>query len=416
MAGSATPLPATPPLQDARASCAWLTVLTVLLAWPDPPPLLAAMVRPAYFGLLCWFFWRTTQRSPELDGQAMRLVQLGFLVLGVGYTLGALVHIAGLEARHAAFAYLRSVCERGAWFLLGTTLLAYGLMLWLPQVLASHRILREHNARQRGELADAAQARTQLERRLVDADRTSMLGELAATIAHDLRNPLTIVKGTAESLCRRPRSVAEVAEHTAVIRRSIDRADQTIQALIDLARPRAVTLRELDAADAWRCVGELLAVEARRRQVAMHIVAPPRTTLLGDHTLLVQALLNLALNAVQASPADTTVELSARRLRRGRLDGVLFAIADRGSGLPPLRADGGLPPFFTTKPGGTGLGLASCRRIAAEAGGTLRLQRRHRGGTRAWLLLPLRPPASPTTTPSPVATATADTPCPAISC
>ena len=67
--------------------------------------------------------------------------------------------------------------------------------------------------------------------------------QLAASVAHDLRNPLTIVKGTAESLCRRPRTAEEVAAHTDVIRRNIEKADETIESLIDLAKPKQVELQ-----------------------------------------------------------------------------------------------------------------------------------------------------------------------------
>ncbi|HIE70223.1 MAG TPA: hypothetical protein EYP98_08595, partial [Planctomycetes bacterium] len=188
--------------------------------------------------MLTWFFWRARAASPALHSQPMRLICLGFFVLWLGYTLAAVLHISDLEMDHAAAIYLRETCERGAWFLLGTTLISYGLMLWIPEVVRSHRLLAEHSARQQGELQRSETVRSQLEQRLVEADRLAMLGELAASIAHDLRNPLTVVKGTAESLCRRPRTPEEVAAHTDVIRRNIDKADATIQSLIDLAKPK----------------------------------------------------------------------------------------------------------------------------------------------------------------------------------
>jgi hypothetical protein len=152
-------------LPGARTSCALLTVFTILLAWPSPPFELAVVVRPGYFALLAWFFWQTARDSPELQGQPMRLVRSGFLVLCVGFTLSAIIHFAGLEHAHDGFAYLREACERGALFLLGTTLLSYGLMLWIPSVLASHRLLGANMARQSSELQVAATARSQLEQR-----------------------------------------------------------------------------------------------------------------------------------------------------------------------------------------------------------------------------------------------------------
>ncbi|MCC7397970.1 MAG: HAMP domain-containing histidine kinase [Planctomycetes bacterium] len=381
--------PAPPALRGARTSCALLTLLTILLAWPTPTPALAVIVRPFYFGLLFWFFRRTARQSPELHGQAMRLVCGGFLVLGLAFLAAALIHFAGLDRASAAFTYLRDVCERGAFLLLGTSLLAFGLMLWIPQVLANHRLLEVHFAQQSGQLELAESTRSELEQRLVDADRRAMLGELAASIAHDLRNPLTIVKGTAESLCRRPRSTNEVAEHTAVIRRNIEKADATLNALIDLGRPRSEASTELDAVAVLREVVELLHVEARRRHVTLRLQhggggAVVRT----DRALLVQALLNLALNAVQATAQGGTVSLRARRLAGAHRRGVVLAVEDRGHGLMPSVRERVGTPFFTTKQGGTGLGLSSCRRIAIELGGSVGLFPRQRGGARALLLLP----------------------------
>lgn len=384
------PKPSSPPparLPGARTSCALLTLATVLLAWPDPPAAFASLVRPGYFALLTWFFWRTGRASPALHTQAMRLVTGGFFVLWLGFTTVAAIHFAGLEPVHGSFVYLRNACERGAWFLLGTTLIAYGLMLWIPRVVQSHQVLAAASLRQQGQLLREQSARSELEQRLVEADRRGMLGELAASIAHDLRNPLTVVKGTAEALCRRPRTPAEIAQHTDVIRRNIEKADHTIAALIDLARPRAVARAALSARGAFAEVEELLRVEARRRGVELTVapatVADP--TVCADRTLLAQALLNLVLNALQATAPGGTIRLRARPWTGQR---VALAIDDRGSGLPPEVRERLFTPFFTTKPNGTGLGLPSCRRIVNELGGDLRLYPRHRGGARALLLLP----------------------------
>jgi len=392
--------PATPTtlaaLPGARASCALLTVFTILLAWPSPPVELAVVVRPGYFALLFAFFWRTGRHSPELQGQPMQLVRCGFFVLWLGFTLAAVIHFAQLQPLHPAFDYLREVCERGAMFLLGTTLISYGLMLWIPQVLTSHRLLGEHAERQSGRLQLAESTRSQLEQRLVDADRRGLLGELAATIAHDLRNPLAIVKGTAESLCRRQRTQAEVAQHTDVIRRNIEKADQTIASLIDLGRPRAGTSRTIAARGVLAEVRDLVQVEARRRRLHIDVQIDGDPTVHADHTLLVQALLNLVLNAAQATTPGGRITLRARQWRMQGRAGAVLVVDDRGHGLSAENRRKLFTPFFTTKTGGTGLGLSSCRRIASELGGRLDLRPRHRGGARALLLLPAGAPVDST--------------------
>lgn len=393
--------PSTSPVPGTNLSCALLTLLTVLTAWL-PPTVMAVWLRPAYFALLAWFFWRATRCTPDLPGQPMRLVRSGFLVLFASFSGSAVIHACGLHDRLPVLDYLRGVCEHGALLLLGTTLLSYGMMLWIPHVLASRRLLDDEFQRQRGELLAAENARSHLEERLVDADRRGMLGELAASIAHDLRNPLTVVKGTAESLCRRPRTQAEIVEHTAIISRNIEKADRTIDALIDLARPHAPVLESIDALSPLQEVLALLRVEARRRRLELRIDASPgeQLRLHTDRVLVIQVLLNLVLNALQATLGGT-VRLATRRCAGG----VLLLVEDRGSGLPAETRRQLFTPFFTTKATGTGLGLASCRRITSQLGGTVRLYPRHRGGARAVLALPTHAPASPA---SPMATRAAD--------
>jgi signal transduction histidine kinase len=381
-------------------------MLTILLAWPSPPPALAVSVRPAYFALLFWFFRRTTRESPEVEGQAMRLVRAGFFVLFLSFTIVAVVHFAELEPVHPAFVYLREVCEQGAMFLLGTSLISYGLMIWIPQVLANHRLLAQHYAQQRGMLQLSESARSQLEQRLVDADRRGLLGELAATIAHDLRNPLAIVKGTAESLCRKPRSPHEVQEHTDVIRRNIEKADRTIASLIDLGRPRSHAPAMLTARAVLGEIAHLVHVEARRRRLRIEVAIDAGSgepAICADHTLLAQALLNLVLNAVQATPRDGRIILRGRAWRTGAGTCTSLSVEDRGHGITKEARSHLFTPFFTTKATGTGLGLSSCRRIAGELGGRLDLYPRTRGGARALLLLPSTLPAD-----SPVAASIAD--------
>lgn len=387
-------------LPGTYASCALLTLLTVLLAWPGAPAAVTAMVPPIYFGLLAWYFARAAAMAPELRGQSITLVIAGFAIRSGSSLLSAVIAHARPDAgRDSLLGYVRFVCDDGALFLLGTTLGTFGLMLWIPQVVASHRLLARREADQRHQLATAVTERTLLERHLVDADRRGMLAELAASVAHDLRNPLTIVKGTAESLCRRPRTSHEVAEHTAVIRRNIDKADRTIQALIELARPHAPKSEAIPTLAMLQEIADLLQTEARHRRVHLAVdraaaACPPVQT---DRTLLAQAMLNLALNALQATPAGGTVRLAARATRGRGADTVLLLVEDDGHGLPADVRRKLFTPFFTTKSSGTGLGLASCRRIATELGGALRLYPRGRKGARAVLALPRQRPAATTT-------------------
>lgn len=382
-------------LPGAALHCVLLTVLTVALAaltgWSDTE----ALLRPLFFALLFSFFRAIGRRYPHIRDLPMRLVEAGFLVLTLGSTASAVIMLTGADLEDSWLGQLRVVLDRGAIFLLGLVLLAYGLLLWIPLVLESHRQLEASFARTRGALEKSETERTSMERRLLESHRLGILGELAAGVAHDLRNPLTIVKGAADALARKQRSPESIAEHAQIIRRGVEKADRTIQALIDLGRPRATERKVVALDDLAREVLALVQVEGRRRSLVF-LSDVGDCAALADRELLVQVLINLLLNAAQASPDRGAVGLRSRRHRLRGVDFVSIAVEDRGPGLPPAVRQQLFSPFFTTKPGGTGLGLLSSRRLCTEMGGCLDLYPRTRGGVRALLLLPApRGPAAP---------------------
>ena len=232
-----------------------------------------------------------------------------------------------------------------------------------------------------------------MERRFVDADRLHALGELAAGVAHDLRNPLAIIKAAAGSLSRADRTPQEMSEHTEVICRNIDRAERTISALLELGKPRALEPRQVDLVESLADVVALVQVEAKRREVAVQRRVEPGIEGHADPKLLSRALLNLLLNALQASPAGSSVTLIARRFDLTTGPVAMIAVEDRGHGIDRSHRDKLFTPFFTTKEDGTGLGLLSTRRLVDEMGGRVALFPRSSGGTRAVLLLPAVAPA-----------------------
>ncbi|MGE3173636.1 MAG: sensor histidine kinase [Planctomycetota bacterium] len=385
-------------LPGALLHCALLTVLTVamvaLTGWTDTE----ALLRPLFFALLYSFLRETGRRYPHIRGLPMRLCESGFLVLTLAAVGSAGLMLAGTGDADSWLSQLRVVLDRGAIFLLGIVLLAYGLLLWIPLVLESHRQLEASVARTRGELQESESARTSMERQLVDTHRLSILGELAAGIAHDLRNPLTIMKGAADALVRRARTPESTAEHAEIIRRGVEKADRTIQALIDLGRPRRSKAGPVPLADVAREALALVQVEGRRRHLR-YVAEVGDAVVLADRDLLMQVLINLLLNATQSSPDKGPVDLRARRVGRGEGAAIAIVVEDRGQGLPPEVRHQLFTPFFTTRSGGTGLGLLSSRRIATEMGGNLGLYPRTRGGARALLVLPAAPPRGSTAAP-----------------
>lgn len=373
-------------LRGITASCVLLTVIVVLLAIFADHPRIDPVLRPLHFALLFSFFHAIGRRQPDLVQLPFRLIKSGFAVLTLGSTTGAVIKALELSAPLATG--LVNVLDRGGVFLLGISLISYGILLWLPTVLDSRRVLRERYVVTRGALQLSETARSRMEERFIEADRMHALGELAAGVAHDLRNPLAIVRAAANSLVNRPRSAEDLAEHTAVIVRNIDKAERTITALLDLGKPRAFALEDIELQPLLAEISALLTVESRRRGVDVVRVGEESSVVRADRKLLSQVLLNLVLNALQASQPGDTVQIVTRRMRISGTDNVVVAIEDRGHGIEPADRDKLFTPFFTTKPEGTGLGLLSCRRLMHEMSGRISLSPRHRGGTRALLALP----------------------------
>lgn len=387
------PVPGQPPLRalpGALLHSALLTVLTVALAAVTGWSELEAALRPLFFALLFSFLRTTGVRHPHIRGPALQLCEAGFLVLTLAASTSAVVELLQLDEQQRWLAELRHALDQGPVFLLGFVLIAYGLVLWIPLVLDGHRQLAASVERTKDELHESESARSQMEQRLIDAHRLSMLGELAAGVAHDLRNPLTIVKGAADALLRKARTPEQVAEHADIIRRGVERADKTIQGLIDLGRPRTAARGNVGLEDAVQEALRLVQVEARRKQLRF-VADTQGLAVHADRDLLLQALVNLLLNAAHASPHRGTIDIVVRAFRGdGDSAGfVAIAVEDRGEGIPAEVRHQLFTPFFTTRSGGTGLGLLSCRRIAQELGGGLGLYPRTRGGARALLVLPM---------------------------
>ena len=239
--------------------------------------------------------------------------------------------------------------------------------------------------------ADLTEVRRQADEARL-ADGLVRLGELAAGVAHELRNGLATLRGY---LALAERSPAEAASFLAEMRREADHLQRVLEDFLSFARPGSVRLEEVRA-------GALLARAAADPALAGARVRVDDgglgdTVLRGDPQLLERALRNLLQNAVQAQggAAEGGVDDGASdggepveaRLRRAP-EGLEIVVEDRGPGVPAELAERIFDPFVTARPGGVGLGLALTHRIVDLHGGAVRLEGREGGGTRAVVRLP----------------------------
>lgn len=230
-----------------------------------------------------------------------------------------------------------------------------------------------------------AESRKRQQEALLRADQLRAVGELAAGMAHEVRNPLASITGAAERLKRDDLAPAERSELLDIVAKESSRLDGVLNDFLGYARPGPLVRAPGDLNEVLRDTAALVAPTARRRAITLAVRPDPALPPVAmDAARIKQAVLNLLLNAVQAAPDGTEVLLESRR------DGTRAEVrlTDRGPGLPAGGADAAFTPFVTTKAGGTGLGLPVARQIVEAHGGSVRLVAAAGGGTAAVLVLP----------------------------
>ncbi len=209
----------------------------------------------------------------------------------------------------------------------------------------------------------------QQQREMLRAEQLSAVGQLAAGVAHEVRNPLTSIKMLVEAALRPSNAKALTAEDLKVIYREIARLEQRVQAFLDFARLPTPKRALCDIRGPITQAVELIRARARAQAVEISVQLPERPPLgFLDAEQMRTVFINLFLNALDAMPQGGRLELrmSAEATGNTRLE-----ITDTGSGIAPEIAERLFTPFTSTKPTGTGLGLSISRRIVEEHGGVI---------------------------------------------
>jgi two-component system CheB/CheR fusion protein len=240
-------------------------------------------------------------------------------------------------------------------------------------------------------------ARKAAEERLAQQAALARVGQLAAVVAHEVKNPLAGIKGAVQVLMsRRPPDSPELAVMRDIISR-IDALNELIGDLMLFARPRAPRFARVDVRPLLAEAAEMLRRDLTAAGVEIAI-EPADVTLTADAELLRATILNLLINAAQAMNGRGRIALTARQ----EGDAAVIEVRDSGPGIAPELRERIFEPFFTTKARGGGLGLPIARRTAELHGGTLELTCPGDGGTAMTVTLPLHPPATAAPAPSDV--------------
>lgn len=271
--------------------------------------------------------------------------------------------------------------------------LEYPLPSQILHVIASTSLLRDSHGHTIGAvvvLKDLTEQR-RLKTQIMRADRLAALGELMAGVAHEIRNPLTSIRGFMQFLesCD---DIKEWQKYAPLIVRQVDSLNRIIGELLEFGRPRPPFVRPVQLNDLIREV-TLLAGNKSKAHMALDL-DPDMPMIEADGEALKQVVLNLVINAGQAIPDTGTIRIATATDNAGR---AIVTVADDGVGIPPENLEKIFDPFFSTKPSGTGLGLAMVHRIIDAHRGIIAIASAPGQGTVVTLQLPLlhNAPATP---------------------
>jgi signal transduction histidine kinase len=272
-------------------------------------------------------------------------------------------------------------------------LLSFALFGWfLGRLLEERATARRHAATIERQLAELAAA----QRALVEREKLAAVGRTAAGIAHEVRNPLAVIRASASMLRGEFAAGSEEARACELVCAEIDRLDRLVGSVLDWAKPTRLAIATIDVEELLERCARLVAAELERRRIDLAIaVDPPVASIAGDPDLLEQAVYGLLLNAAEAIGERGRIEIE---VRAGDADSaeVVVEVRDDGPGIDAQRRDEIFEPFVTTKAQGSGLGLPMVRRAVDDHGGRVEVVDRpgRRGACFRVTLPPLFPSGS----------------------
>ena len=232
--------------------------------------------------------------------------------------------------------------------------------------------------------------RRRLEGKLHQAERLASLGEMVASVSHEIKNPLGIVRSTAEILNKRLRDQAPSSKHLAeIIITETGRLNDIVREFLDFARPQVPDFKKGDINEPLIKVIEFLQPELAKKKVEMKQDLDVNISAMYiDKNLLYRAFLNLFVNAVQAMPDGGILTVNSTSAGVDKRKTVVIRITDTGIGIAEEKLALIFTPFYTNKNRGTGLGLAIAQNIIEEHNGTIEVKSELGKGTTFIITLP----------------------------
>jgi len=257
-----------------------------------------------------------------------------------------------------------------------------------------HHLLPEMS----GELGQVAQAvnrmavglteKERLEEQLNQSEHLIALGRLATGVAHELRNPIGIIKTIAELMKQEYAQMSGIEEFTRAIDEQVDRQNFQIQELLDFGRPDKVSIKECSVNDLINGVLSFSSAMFREQQVSIELQLDDKLSkIFADTEKLKQVFVNIIVNAAEAMPSGGNLKIITKETDNM----IIISFSDTGEGIPPDEKSRIFDPFYTTKSTGTGLGLSISYQSIKLHGGTIVVDSDPNIGSTFIITLPVTP-------------------------
>lgn len=326
------------------------------------------------------FHFLTDPHAVEFHNFYRRLyylpIVLGAFAYGTRGGIGVALAATAAYAPHAFFAAHRDPSP--------TVDKALEIVLFIViGALTGWLVDRERGARRR--LERSLEERERLETQLIRAGRLSALGELVAGVAHEVRNPLASIKGSADAIADEFDETHRKHRLVQIMQDEIERLERVVSKFLDFARPSTPVREPVDLLDISRQAANLAKSAPGAERTTIEVVGEP-LRIDADSDQLLQVVLNLVLNAVRAVSDTTDPKITVTVLQRATdaQRRACIRVDDNGPGIPDEMREQIFDPFFTTFDDGTGLGLSISNRIAEAHDGFIDVESSPSGST-FWL-------------------------------
>lgn len=253
-------------------------------------------------------------------------------------------------------------------------------------VLARQAVVAMENAGLYEDLRDYVRQVEDSQQALLRAEKMAAAGRLTASIAHEVNNPLQSVQNCLHLAGREDLPAEKRKEYFELAQAELERLMKTMQRMLDFYRPGAVKVEQVDILELLEHVLSLTSQQLGQRQIEVEADLPESLpAIFAVSSQIQQIFFNLILNSLDAMPAGGRLKIRAREFEHG----VEIVFQDTGTGIPENKRNNIFEPFFSTKEGGTGLGLTVSYNIVTAHGGTLDLVNEHEPGACFRLFLPI---------------------------